>query len=89
MMHNCHVFACATSALYTIVANFCSNLTWAAPALLAGISSDCGRQRPMTALVYHAGAAKDLAGLPGVWAAVKYIHAMGPDELDLIREHSR
>ena len=30
-----------------------------------------------------------MAGLPGVWAAVKYIHAMGPDELDLIRKHSR
>lgn len=36
-----------------------------------------------------AGAAKDLAGLPGVWAAIKYIRAMGPAELDLIRHHAR
>ncbi len=36
-----------------------------------------------------AGAATDLVGLPGVWAAVKYMMAMGPSHLDLLHHHAR
>ncbi len=34
------------------------------------------------------GAAADLSGLPGVWAAVRYLSHLGSEQADLIRQHS-
>lgn len=46
-------------------------------------------QSPHDLPVPAAGAATDLVGMPGVWAAVHYIMAIGPDYTALIRQHSR
>jgi hypothetical protein len=35
------------------------------------------------------GASAELRGLPGVWAAVRYLRALGQDQLPLIATHSR
>lgn len=36
-----------------------------------------------------AGAARDLVGLPGVWATVKYLIAVSPPDEKLVKRHAR
>ena len=42
-----------------------------------------------TCLVACAGAARDLVGLPGVWATVKYLTAVSPPDEKLVKRHAR
>ena len=61
------------------------------PMVSTSASAECDGCDQVANQLYStcAGAARDLVGLPGVWATVKYLIAVSPPDEKLVKRHAR